>query len=205
MTFDHEDPTMKKIVIASAALLTLVAASTAQAQDRWAFEIRANGAVPSADIGQSDLAYAAFGFEGTVRYRLQEHLAVYAGWDWMHFDADEAFALSDAEFEETGYVFGLRFQHPFHGEAGMPAYWIRAGGTYDHIEVEDAGGEIVSDSGHGLGWEVAGGVALGLGGRWSLTPGIRYRSLSRDVAWESVAVPVELEYLSLEIGLSRPF
>lgn len=196
---------MKKIIIASTALIALVTTSPLQAQDRWAFEIRANGAVPGQDIGQSDLRYAGFGLEGTVRYRFLQHLGAYAGWDWMKFDADETFALADADFEETGYVFGLRFEHPVRGESGGPAVWIRAGGTYDHIEVENGAGDIVSDSGHGLGWEAAAGLALGLGSRWSLTPGLRYRALSRDVTWEGVTVPVDLEYVALEVGFSRSF
>lgn len=196
---------MKKTIIASTALIALLATSPLQAQDRWSFELRTGGAVPGEDIGGSDLSYAAFGFEGTVRYRFMEHLAAYAGWDWIHFDADDGFALPDAEFEETGYVFGLRFEHPLRGESGGPAAWVRVGGTYDHIEVEDPTGEIVSDSGHGLGWEAAAGLALGLGSRWSLTPGLRYRSLSRDVTWDQATVPVDLDYLALEIGFSRTF
>ncbi|MGD2068618.1 MAG: outer membrane beta-barrel protein [Gemmatimonadota bacterium] len=196
---------MKKIIIASSALVALLAASPVRAQDRWSFELRAGGAMPGEDFGSGDLQYAAFGFEGTVRYRLAEHLAAYAGWDWLHFDADEEFALSDAEFEETGYVFGLRFEHPFRGESGGPGAWVRLGGTWDHIEVENEAGEIVSDSGHGLGWEMAGGLALGLGDRWILTPGLRYRSLSRDVTWTQATVPVDLDYLALEIGFARPF
>lgn len=196
---------MNTSLIASTALLALLATSPLHAQDRWSVELRTGGAVPGEDLGSTDLRYAAFGFEGTVRYRFLEHLALYAGWDWLHFDADDGFVLPDAEFEETGYAFGLRFEHPIRGESGGPAAWVRVGGTYDHIEVEDDAGEMVSDSGHGLGWEAAGGVALSLGSRWSLTPGLRYRSLARDVTWNGATVPVELDYLALEIGFSRSF
>lgn len=196
---------MRKLTLAAVSVALLTAASPVDAQDRWSFELRAIGAVPGEDVGSGDLQYSAFGVEGTVRYRFMQHVAAYAGWDWVHFDADEDFALPETEFEETGYVFGLRFEHPFGGESGGPSYWLRAGGTYDHIEVEDADGEVVSDSGHGMGWEVAGGVAVDLGSGWTLTPGLRYRSLARDVEMDAAVVPVKLEYVALEVGFARRF
>ncbi len=100
--------------------------------------------------------------------------------------------------------FGLRFEHPF--RAGSPtAGWIRAGGTYNHLELENSDGDLVEDSGHGLGWELGAGLTLPLSRSWVVTPGIRYRRLNRDLTLESRTVPVELEYLAFEFGFGRRF
>jgi hypothetical protein len=143
--------------------------------------------------------------EGTVAYRFMPHAAAYAGWDWLHFSSDRSFAGTDMDFEETGYAFGVRFDHPFRGESGGAGYRIRFGGTYNHIEVENAEGDLVADSGHGLGWEIGTGVIFPFGNAWRITPGVRYRSLGRTLTVGSVESDVDLTYLSFELGFSRHF
>ncbi len=68
----------------------------------------------------------------------------------------------DTDFEETGYTFGLQFIHPL-GTSEKISYLIRAGGIYNHIEVENSAGDITADSGHGLGWEIGAGVQVYFG------------------------------------------
>lgn len=194
---------MTRIMIAITGLTLALQASPADAQDRWALELRASGALATQDVEREN-HQNGFGFEGTVRYRFMPHLAVYAGWDWTHFTAGESFAGPDMGLEETGYAFGLRFEHPISG-GSRTAGWARVGGTYNHLELEDADGEIVSDSGHGLGWEAGAGIAVPFGGRWSLTPGIRYRSLSRDLEIGGTTNPVDLQYVAFELGIARHF
>jgi hypothetical protein len=101
---------------------------------------------------------------------------------------------------------GLRFEHPFSGESGDgPAMQFRAGGTYNHIEIEDPDGDIVADSGLGLGWEIGTGVTLPLTGNWRVSPGLRYRALSRDVTIGSTTTGVDLRYVALELGFTWGF
>jgi hypothetical protein len=189
------------LIAVSLAMLTL--SSQAEAQDRWAFEVRGGGAFPTQDLGSDDLG-TGVGFEATFRYLFSPHLGAYAGWGWTWFNAENSFAGADVDFEETGYTFGLRFEHPF--SDGTPVSgWLRAGGIYDHIELEDADGDLVADSEHGLGFEAAVGVALSLGSRWSLTPGVRYSSLSRDVEIGATTTDLDLRYLALEVGLAWVF
>jgi opacity protein-like surface antigen len=94
----------------------------------------------------------------------------------MHFSLKEKVgSLTDAE--DIGYAFGLRFFAP---SLGPVTPWIRAGGVYDHVELEgDNNGDALS-SDHTLGWEAGAGAASALGGRWSLLPGVRYRSFSPE-------------------------
>lgn len=185
------------------ALVLIAAPATAQAQDRWRFEIRGGAAFPTEELGNASLG-TGFGFEGTVGYRIQPHLSVYAGWDWHRFTADASFAGSNNDFEEAGYAVGLQFEHPI-ARSEAVAFQLRAGGTYNHVEVENTAGDPVTDSGHGLGWEGGAGLAFRLGGGWQVTPGVRFRSLARDLTVGSVTTPANLRYLAVDVGFTRSF
>jgi opacity protein-like surface antigen len=82
---------------------------------------------------------------------------------------------------------------------------IKGGGTYNHIETENSAGDIINDTGHGLGWQLGAGVKIPLSMRVFLTPEVRYRSLSRDIKVGEVSRPVDLNYVSAGVGLSFTF
>jgi len=82
---------------------------------------------------------------------------------------------------------------------------LRGGVTFNHIELEDDDGELQSDSGHGLGYEVGAGVSLPVGQRVRLTLGGRYRALDRDLTVDSVTRGVTLAYATAELGLQWSF
>jgi len=195
---------MKRSILTVVALLAFFAnyQIEAQTQDRWGLEFRPGIDFTTKDIADADLG-TGFGFEGTVAYRFMPHLATYAGWSWNHFGVDQSFAGTDASFEETGYTFGLQFIHPI-GESSL-SYLVRFGGTYNHIEIENNDGDIIIDSGHGLGWQAEAGVVIPLSEKFSLLPSIRYRSLSRDIDINNVSTSVELNYVSVGVGLSWSF
>lgn len=195
---------MKTLVLTFALLFVVVTFPQIEAQtnDRWSLEFRPGANYSTKNIADADIELG-FGFEGTIAYRFMPHLAAYAGWSWNHFSADNSFAGSDMDFEETGYTFGLQFIHPI-GESKIN-YLIRLGGTYNHIEIENTEGEIIIDSGHGLGWQAETGFVVPLSDKFSLLPSVRYRSLSRNIKIENVNTPVELNYLSVGVGLSWSF
>jgi opacity protein-like surface antigen len=194
---------MYRTIMAVTALATLALAAPVDAQDRWGLEFRMSGAVATQDVDRAT-HQKGVGFEGTVRYRFLPHLSAYVGWDWTYFPAHESFAGPDADLEETGYAGGLRFEHPLRAGA-RTAYWVRIGATYNHLELEDADGELVANTAHGLGWEAGVGLALQVSERWSLTPGFRYRSLSRDLELATATMPVELQYVEFGLGMARTF
>lgn len=185
-----------------AATLTL-ATGEAQAQARWSVDVRGGAAFPVQDFGVDELDIGV-GFEGTIGYRVMPHLGIYAGWDWFHFEADRALTLLQVDVEETGYAFGLLFEHPLE-LLGSPSIWVRAGGTYNHIEIENDAGDITADSGHGMGFEAGVGVALRMGEGWYLTPGARFRMLSEEFVVAGTPTDVDLSYVALEVGVSRRF
>lgn len=192
-----------------AAALVLMA-SPLSGQDtgsspRWSFDLQPGAAIPVSEVEGDELG-VGFGFGGSFAYRFLDHLSLYAGWDWHRFAPDELLGVQDLDVEETGYVFGLRFDHPFSGEVGSGAsYRLRAGVTLAHIELEDADGEITDDSGHGAGFEVGVGAMFPLGGSWRIGPELRYRSLGREVDVGSGPVDVDLNYLALDVVFSLGF
>jgi hypothetical protein len=193
---------MKRFTSVIAGLALLFAAHATVAQPRFSVEVDAGAAFATQDLGDANLD-VGFGFQGTVGYRFLPHLSAYAGWGWHHFAADESFAGAEVDIEETGYTFGLQFLHPV--GASSLAYFVRAGGIYNHLEVENAAGDITADSGHGLGWQVAAGLAIPLGQKWRVMPGVRYQALSRDLEVEGASTAVDLTYFSVGIGFSRLF
>lgn len=194
---------MKWVAGCATALVLLTVATPATAQSRWQLGVRAGAAIPTQDLADASLQ-TGLGFDARIDYRLMPHLGVYGGWDWHHFNAKQSFAGADIDFEETGYAFGLRFQHPLGGEEGPVAFRIHGGGTYNHVEAEDVDGDLVVDTGHGLGFEVGAGLAVRAGG-WDLVPGIRFRSLKRDFEVGAATTPGTLAYLALELGFVRRF
>lgn len=171
------------------------------AQDRWSFEFRPGINFATKDLGDVRLN-TGFGYEGSFAYRFMPHLAAYAGWSWNKFGSDEEIDGASLEFEETGYTYGLQFIHPI-GDSKINLL-VRAGGLANHIEVEE-GGDVISDSGHGFGWQVEGGLTILLSEKWSLMPSVRYRALNRDIEIESVTTSVDLNYFSVGLGVAVSF
>lgn len=182
--------------------ITVMNQHTVQAQSKLGWEIRPAVAVATEDLGDADLN-TGFGFEGTLSYVFIDKLSGYAGWSWYQFNADQSFAGTDVDFEETGYTLGLQFKNAI-GQSALD-YFVRGGAIINHIETENNEGDITADSGHGLGWQLGAGIEIDLGRAWMLKPGIRYRSLSRNIDIGTVKTAVDLNYLSFGIGISRTF
>ncbi len=193
---------MKKLLLTIVALTLLTVFNQSRAQDKWSLELRPGVNYATQDIADANLELG-FGTELTIAYRFMPHLAAYAGWSYNNFAVDQSFAGTDASFEETGYTFGFQLIHPI-GESTL-SYLVRVGGTYNHIEIENNDGDIIIDSGHGLGWQAEAGLVIPLNERFSLLPSVRYRSLNRDIKIENVSTSVDLNYLSVGVGLSWSF
>jgi opacity protein-like surface antigen len=196
---------MNRIFSAFLVMGLVASASDLHAQARWGLEFRAGPAFPTQEVEGEKLG-TGLGFGGTAAYRLLPHLWTYGGWDWHHFNPDESFAGDDLDLEETGYVMGVRFEHPVSGESGNgAALRLWAGATVNHMEIENQEGDLIADSGHGLGWEAGAGIIFPLTPRMSFSPGIRYRALSRDVEIETITTEVKLQYMVLELGVCWRF
>ncbi|WP_045801063.1 porin family protein [Flagellimonas lutaonensis] len=184
--------------------LGLIIGKASMAQDKWSAELRPNINFATQDIGNADLK-TGFGFEAAVGYRFMPHLGAYVGWGWNKFASDTPSfpGTGNTDFEMTGYTFGLQFIHPINNSS--LSYLIRAGGIYNHIEVENDAGDITADSDHGLGWEIGAGLQVDLGSNWNLRPQIGYRALSRDIEIGNTTTDVDLNYISFGVGIAKIF
>src|SRR5688572_7853594 len=115
---------MKLVLIGVIGTILACAPLSADAQDRWSVEITGDSAFATRNLADAALS-TGFGFGGSVGYRFLSHVSTYAGWDWHHFRSDTSFAGPNMDFEETGYAFGLRFEHPIKRER-VPALMFRA-------------------------------------------------------------------------------
>jgi len=195
---------MKRLIslLSILGMVLMLTVQVASAQSRISWEIRTGINFATQELGNADLN-TGFGFDGILSYRFMTHTSVFGGWGWHHFSSDDSFAGANMDFEETGYTFGVEYLHPL-GNSPLDFY-IRGGGIYNHIEVESSDGDITADSDHGLGWQIEGGLAFDLGNRWMLKPGVRYRSLSRDIEVGNTTTDVDLTVFNTSIGISRTF
>jgi hypothetical protein len=188
-------------VLLAAGLGLALSATPAVAQNRFAVDLNVGGAFPTTEFGGSDLDPGlGLGFAGNVR--VMPHAFVYAGWDYHRFVTKQAILGSDFDVDDTGYAFGARFQHPILARVDV---WVRGGGIYNHVELEDENGNIVADSGHELGWEGGGGFGFNVTDRFAIMPGARFRTYSADVTLGQTTLPVELTYITAEVMLSWKF
>lgn len=190
---------MRRILAAGVALAVL--AGPADAQSRTAVELRGGFALPTADFGGSDLEPGG-GLGLTAVFRFMPHTMLYGGWDWYRLVTDEPFEGTHFDVENTGYTFGLQFQHPL---VRTTEWWVRAGGIYNHAELEDDDGDILGDSGHELGWEAGAGLSIPLTRGFAITPGLRYRSFSGEINVGTGDVPFDMSYLAFEVGFGYRF
>lgn len=180
-------------------LLSIITFSLSAQEPKFSFEFNTGASYATRTLGGSDLNIGG-GFEGIFQYKIMPHIDVLAGWGWNKFSADNSFAGSDIDFEETGYIFGLQFQHPL--MTGDIDYFIRANGLYNHLELENTDGDIIEDTGHGLGWQLAGGLALPITEKFTLTPGIKFNALTRDLETATYSKTLTEHYFSLRVGIN---
>ena len=186
-------------------MLSAAISFTVMAQEsgnRFGIELNGEAAFVSSDLNDASLN-GGLGFEAILQYRFMPFTSVYGGWGYSHFNAETSFAGQDTDFEQTGYILGLQFSHSI---GASPVSWfVRGGLLYSHIETEDNTGSIISDTGHGVGYQVAGGIEVLMGNNWSLAPGIKYNSLSGETGLEGVNYALDLRHVSARLGVIKRF
>lgn len=191
-----------KGLVLTMLLLAALGSFAQEKQKRFGFELNTGISMATKQIEGASMK-TGFGFEGILHYRFMQYLGVYAGWGWNRFGADNSYAGSDVCFEETGYIIGLTFKHPI--ASSKFAYDLRVGALYNHIETENADGDIIDDTGHGLGFQLAGGINVDLGKNWSLTPGVKFNYLSRNTEFAEANIQLDHQYISARIGIMKRF
>jgi hypothetical protein len=186
------------VAVAAFALATMTFDVEAQ---RVTIDVRGGFAAPVQKLRGSDL-HGGPVVAGVVAFRVLPNVHVYGGWDWVQVLTDESLGGTSQNLQEPGYHFGLRFESAVRASP-RPSLRVEAGGTYKHIEIEDNKGDLVAESGLGLGYEASGSAVFPFGGVWRLVPGLRYRALSRDFRLGGSAFTGHLRYVAIELGISR--
>ncbi len=172
------------------------------AQYKWSLNLRPAANFATLKLGDATLE-KGFGGIGTIAYQFVPQLAIYAGWSWNQFSTDHLFEYNNIDVQETGYRTGLTFTQPF-GSSKFK-YLLGGGALYNHIEVENADGTIIDDSGHGWGWQAETGLVFPLGNHFNLAPTVGYQALKRNLNNGNVATSVDLNYVSAGLKLSYLF
>jgi hypothetical protein len=185
--------------IAGVCLLTPSAFVTAQ--DGWDITLRPAVNFPVKEFGGSKLVMGV-GLEGAFSYRFFTNFNLYIGYSWNGFFSDESFAGPKVSFQETGYSAGLQFIQPI-GESDF-SYFVGAGAILNHIEAENEAGSLIGDSKHGVGWQAGTGLMFPIA-NFMLVPSLRYRALSRKLPIDNSVYPVDLNYVSVGLGVTWAF
>ena len=194
---------MRLFTIASASVLSfLFVASPVFAQPRWTAEVRLGVNVAAAEFNDVDLKRGA-ALEMGIGVRVARDLFAYGAWDWQNRAAKTGLFGATVDVEDTGYAFGLRYVVPVSGRVKP---WVRAGGLFNHVEIEDEdAGDLIADSKHTLGFEVGAGLDVALGDKWSLTPGVRYRRFEPKVRFGGAQTSATLSYMVFDVGIAMKF
>lgn len=192
---------MKTSIAFLVAMVMFFFTSSLPGQNRIGVELRGGADFATTELGDADLK-TGLGFEAIVDYRFSHYLGVFAGWGWNNFTAENSFAGNNKDFQETGYLLGLELSSIGNANLG---FYFRVGGVYNHIEVESEAGNVIADSGHGIGLRGELGADFHLGSDWYLRPGVKYQELSRDITIETVTTPVNLKYVGVSLGISKRF
>ena len=173
-----------------------------KAQEKWSVELRPALDFPTRNIGNTD-AKMGYGFDATGAYKLMPHLAVYAGWGWNQFKGDDDLSKESISFDETGYTFGFQIVRNI-GPTCF-SYYASAGAIYNRIKFENNANSLSLKSGYGMGWQLALGIEYEFASNLSLRPTLRYRSLVRNLEFDTISTDLKLNYISFGIGLVKDF
>lgn len=191
----------KALLTLTLSVILSVGALAQEKDKRFAFEISGGPSFPTSEFVEG--IRMGFGFEGIFQYRFMPFTSVYGGWGANWLSTESTNSENNMDYEELGYVLGLDFRHPF-GSSNL-SYYVRAGALYSRVENENSNGIIIVDNGHGLGFQLAGGLDINLGKNWSLTPGVKFNYLSKDTEIEGTSTPLDYQYISARIGILKKF
>lgn len=192
---------MKTMKAVAMAFIALGIATGAQAQQpgKFSLELRGGAALPTEKLGANDTK-TGLNFDLTAQLQVMPHLALYAGGDWAQMSLKQQIGdYKDAL--DSGWAFGAKFYAPSYGRVTP---FVRAGGVYDHVELEgDKANDVYVGSKHVMGWEAGAGFAVALNNTFSIQPGARYRSFSPKL--DELNGKVDFRYVAVDLGVSATF
>jgi hypothetical protein len=189
-------------LLAPALLLGAALARPAAAQTPLplSFEVRGGVGIPVGDF--NDGAKMGWIVGGTVRYRTNEAIDLYGGFDYASFppDDDLDFEGVNVDFRDYGVRAGVRADLQL-AMAPTIVPWIEAGLLVNRTSVKasDGSNSATVDADWALGAEAGVGFAIPIGPRAALTPGVRFRTHKADFGDDLGNTTIN--YFAIDLGV----
>jgi hypothetical protein len=175
---------MRVASFAIAAVVLGAAAGSLEAQTLpISVEVRADAAFPTGSFG--DAVDTGLGVGVSAALAVMPNLGVYGSYSRTEF----ALSNADGRAVDSGFAAGLTTTVPGVAFGGAQP-WVGAGALFHKLDV---GGTSQGD----IGFEVGGGVAIPLGERLRLTPGVGYRQYGAGDA--------NVSYVTAGVGMNVVF
>jgi hypothetical protein len=169
-------------------LAAAAAAGSASAQVPLSVEARGDVAAPTGDFADGAQIGVGYGFLAALG--IGRGVGIYGGYGNTRFGLEE----SRANAIDAGFEAGVTAALP-----GAYSPWVGAGVVLHELELEDAGVSVEGEADPGF--EVRAGVAVPIGRRARLTPGVGYRRYGTDILGASL----DVSYLTFGLGLKLSF
>jgi opacity protein-like surface antigen len=152
-------------------------------------------------IGQvADGAKTGFGYGLDAGVNLGP-IGLYAGFDRIEFECDEAACASDSNYKLQGISGGVRLSIPLFP---LIKPWVKGGVTYNELAAEYGPTSSLSDfeTDRKPGYEIGAGFDIPLaGGFLSLTPQVRYVRQKLDYEAGGQTTSNDVNYYTVDVGL----
>ena len=193
---------MRKTMFATAALAALVGTATvAGAQSLpipLSLEGRVDAAFPMGDFG--DEADTGVGYGVSAALGVAPGFGVYGSYSHTRFGQGPG-STGTPDATDSGFSVGVTAAIPSGGMGMAP--WVGGGLVFHQLQLGGNGSGIEEE----MGFEVGGGVAVGVAPGVRLTPGVGYRRYAATVPvlGDVVQRDLTVQYLTLGVGLNIAF
>lgn len=166
-------------------------------------EMRFGPSFTTDDFGGQDID-DGLSFQVLGTYQLARNFGIYVGANIDAFDANRNFTGRDNAISDIGYALGLTLSGDF-GRSRV-GWRVRGGANYGETKLyEEDNNSHIGATGHELGWEVGAAVTIDLKNKWILTPGITYRARSATLRFAGSDREVDLNTVTVGMGIARVF
>ncbi|HEU4556251.1 MAG TPA: outer membrane beta-barrel protein [Longimicrobium sp.] len=197
---------MKKTTFALAALAAVAFTGTqanAQSALPLSFEVRGGAAIPTGDFG--DLASTGFGLNGNVTFNVTPVVGIYGGYTLNRFGINDDLGElgDDVTLTEQGFDVGLKAR--FASPTGLPVTpFFRGGAIFHKLSIDedfvDPGEDNETDM--KLGFEVGGGVEVGLSRNITLTPQVGYSQFNPSEDDDTDDDDIDVSNINVGVGIN---
>lgn len=168
--------------LANALVLPLLACAAPQAGAQLlpnlpvSVELRLGAALPTGDLAEAEPGIGAEtgpAFGAAALFHFSGVLSAYGGYSRTLFSCPPCGESGiDDRVVDAGAEFGVQAMLPARIAGASP--WLRAGGVYGQLTFSGQGGRLSSEP--TLGYEVGGGISVGVTRSLAITPGLRFRA-----------------------------